>query len=70
LIVADPECAKVKFNTFFAMAEREQLTTTLDQILIEQLKTLAIYEKRTVNKLLEEAVSDLLKKYTEKWFKK
>jgi hypothetical protein len=39
--------------------------TFLDQRLIEQLKTLAIYEKRTVNKLIEEAVSDLLTKYTE-----
>jgi len=45
------------------MAERERFTTTLDGKLLEQLKIRAIYEKCSTNKLLEEAIQDLLKKY-------
>ena len=48
------------------MPQRERLTTTLDSKLLERLKILAIYEKCTTNKLLEEAVRDLLKKYDKK----
>jgi hypothetical protein len=48
------------------MAQRERFTTTLDSELLEQLKILAIYEKCTTNKLLEEAIEDLLKKYKKK----
>ncbi len=51
------------------MPKKEDVTISLDKRLAEQLKTLAMHEKRTVNKLLEEAVQDLLKKYTDKWFK-
>lgn len=48
------------------MARRERFTTTLDSELLEHLKILAIYEKCTTNKLLEEAIKDLLKKYEKK----
>jgi len=48
------------------MTKRERFTTTLDSELLERLKILAIYEKCTTNKLLEEAVRDLLKKYDKK----
>jgi predicted transcriptional regulator len=51
------------------MSDKEQLTITLDGRLLEQLKVLAIYEKRTPNRLLQEAVQDLLKKYEKRWFK-
>ena len=45
------------------MTEKEQFTTTLNSELLERLKILAIHKKRTANKLLEEAIQDLLKKY-------
>ena len=48
------------------MPERERFTTTLDSTLLEKLKILAIYEKRPVNKILDEAIQDLLKKYDKK----
>jgi metal-responsive CopG/Arc/MetJ family transcriptional regulator len=48
------------------MTKRERFATTLDSELLERLKILAIYEKCTTNKLLEEAVRDLLKKYDKK----
>jgi predicted transcriptional regulator len=48
------------------MPKREPFTTTLDGELLERLKILAIYQKCTSNKLLEEAIRDLLKKYEKK----
>jgi metal-responsive CopG/Arc/MetJ family transcriptional regulator len=48
------------------MGERERFTTTVDGKLLEQLKVLAVYQKCTTNKLLEEAIRDLLKKYEKK----
>ena len=54
-----PEMYKVN------MTKRERFTTTLDSELLEKLKILAIYEKCTTNKLLEEAIQDLLEKYKE-----
>jgi hypothetical protein len=52
------------------MTEREDINITLPTILVEQLRVLAMYEKRTIPKLIEEAVQDLLKKYTDTWFEK
>jgi predicted transcriptional regulator len=46
-----------------SMSKRERFTTTLDSELLERLKILAIYEKCTTNKLLEEAIRELLKRY-------
>ena len=48
------------------MTERERFTTTVDGKLLEQLKVLAVYQKCTTNKLLEEAIQDLLRKYEKK----
>lgn len=48
------------------MAERERFTTTINSKLLEQLKVLAIYQKCTTNKLLDEAIRDVLKKYEKK----
>lgn len=48
------------------MIKRERFSTTFDSELLEKLKILAIYEKCTTNKLLEEAIRDLLKKYEKK----
>ena len=45
------------------MLRRERFTTTVDGKLLEQLKILAIYKKCTTNKLVEEAIRDLLEKY-------
>ena len=45
------------------MAEKERYTTTVDGELLRQVKILAINEKCATNKLLEEAIKDLLKKY-------
>jgi len=52
------------------MAKREPYTTTLDSELLEKLKILAIFEKCPTNRLLEEAIQDLLKKYDKKTAKK
>jgi hypothetical protein len=52
------------------MTEKEDLSIPIASTLVEQLKVLAMYEKRTIPKLIEEAVQNLLKKYTDKWFKK
>jgi hypothetical protein len=48
------------------MADRERFTTTINSKLLEQLKVLAIYQKCTTNKLLDEAIRDVLKKYEKK----
>ena len=42
---------------------KERFTTTLDGDLLQKIKILAIYEKCPTNLLLEEAMTDLLKKY-------
>jgi hypothetical protein len=42
---------------------KERFTTTLDSGLLQKIKILAIYEKCPANILLEEAMTDLLKKY-------
>ena len=42
---------------------KERFTTTLDGNLLQKIKILAIYEKCPANILLEEAMTDLLKKY-------
>jgi len=42
---------------------KERFTTTLDGDLLQKIKILAIYEKCPANILLEEAITDLLKKY-------
>jgi hypothetical protein len=52
------------------MTEKEDLSIPIASTPVEQLKVLAMYEKRTIPKLIEEAVQNLLKKYTDKWFKK
>ena len=48
------------------MAERERYTTTIDGELLRHIKILAINERCSTNKLLEEAIRDLLKKYENK----
>lgn len=48
------------------MSGKEQFTTTLNAELLRQIKILAINEKCSTNKLLEEAIRDLLKKYEKK----
>jgi predicted transcriptional regulator len=45
------------------MSDKERYTTTVDSKLLEELKILAIRNKRTANLLLEEAIKDLLDKY-------
>ena len=42
---------------------KERFTTTLEGNLLQKIKILAIYEKCPANILLEEAITDLLKKY-------
>ncbi len=48
------------------MSEKERYTTTIDGELLRQIKILAINEKSPTNKLIEEAIKDLLKKYKKK----
>lgn len=45
---------------------KERFTTTLDGDLLQKIKILAIYEKCPANILIEEAITDLLKKYEDK----
>jgi len=48
------------------MSEKERYTTTIEGELLRQIKILAINERCPTNKLLEEAIRDLLKKYETK----
>ena len=48
------------------MGKRERYTTTINSDLLEKLKILAIYQHCPANKLLEEAIELLLKKYEKK----
>jgi hypothetical protein len=48
------------------MADRERFTTTIDGQLLEDVRILAIKKRCSTNDLMEEAISDLLKKYKEK----
>jgi hypothetical protein len=45
------------------MANKERFTTTLDGELLRRIKILAIHRRCSTNVLLEEAISDLLRKY-------
>ena len=49
------------------MAEKERYTTTLDGELLRQIKILAINNRCSTNKLLEEAIEDLLNKYDKEY---
>jgi metal-responsive CopG/Arc/MetJ family transcriptional regulator len=48
------------------MAVRERFTTTIDGQLLEDVRILAIKKRCSTNDLIEEAITDLLKKYQEK----
>ena len=48
------------------MTEKERYTTTINGELLRKIKILAINERCPTNKLLEEAIQDLLKKYEKK----
>ena len=48
------------------MAEKEDLTVSLASALVEQLRGLAMLQERTLPKLVEEAIQDLLRKYEKK----
>jgi metal-responsive CopG/Arc/MetJ family transcriptional regulator len=43
--------------------EKERIGTSLSKDLLTQLKHLAVEKRCRLNKLLEEAIQDLLKKY-------
>ena len=43
--------------------EKERVGTTLPRELVTQLKYLAVEKRSRLNKLFEEAIHDLLKKY-------
>ena len=45
------------------MADRERFTTTIDGQLLEDIRILAIRKRCSTNDLIEEAITDLLKKY-------
>ena len=45
------------------VAGKKMFTTRLDRDTIKGLKVLAAYQEKSVNKLLEEAIRDLIKKY-------
>jgi len=46
--------------------DKKMFTTRLDRESIKELKILAVYQEKTVNHLLEEAIRDLLRKYERK----
>lgn len=46
--------------------EKERIGTSLSKDLVIQLKHLAVEKRCRLNKLLEEAIQDLLKKYENK----
>jgi hypothetical protein len=50
--------------------ERKNYNTTLRNDLLKKIKILAIEKDRRVNDLMEEAIEDLLKKYSTKTSKK
>ena len=52
------------------MSDRKPFTTSLDVKTLKDVKKLAIDLDKGVNDLLEEAMLDLLKKYTQKQQKK
>jgi hypothetical protein len=51
-------------DTTYAMGKRKMYNTTLDADLIRQVKILAAQLEKRQNDLLEEAIKDLLKKYS------
>ena len=46
--------------------DRERFTTTIDGQILEDVRILAIKRRCATNDLIEEAITDLLKKYKEK----
>ena len=48
------------------MGKRKVFTTRLDDDLLRKLKHLAVDEDESLGNLLDEAISDLLKKYEKK----
>ena len=49
-----------------AMGEKKVFSTRLDEDLVKKLKHLAVDEDESLGNLLEEAITDLLKKYEKK----
>ncbi len=47
-------------------AAKKMFTTRLDREAIKQLKILAAHQEKSINRLLEEAIADLLRKYEKK----
>jgi len=45
------------------MGNRERFTTTIDGQLLEDIRILAVRKRCSTNDLIEEAITDLLKKY-------
>ena len=45
------------------MSRKERYTTTIDSELLKNIKILAVHKRCSTNKLLEEAIRDLLKKH-------
>ena len=47
-------------------SEKKMFTTRLDREAIKQLKILGAHQEKSINRLLEEAITDLLRKYEKK----
>ena len=48
------------------MADKKMFATRIDNNLLKDLKHLSVDTEASINKLLEEAIRDLLKKYEKK----
>ena len=52
-----------KYNINYIMAKKKTFSTRIDEEILKALKHLAVDTDKSLGKLLEEAIKDLVKKY-------
>jgi predicted HicB family RNase H-like nuclease len=54
---------RYKYNINYNMAKKKTFSTRIDEDILKALKHLAVDTDKSLGKLLEEAIKDLVKKY-------
>ena len=55
-----------RYNINYIMAKKKTFSTRIDEDILKQLKHLAVDTDKSLGKLLEEAILDLVRKYEKK----
>ena len=56
----------IDYYIIYSMAKKKTFSTRIDEDILKELKHLAVDTDKSLGKLLEEAIQDLVKKYSKK----